>query len=175
MKLTKYLHSACVGLATVGLLVPNSGLVNGAEKQLTTKQATPSIIDVSLVDGGILQGQVLSPQGQVMANAPIALHQGKNEVAKTTTDQNGQFALKGLKGGVYVVSTDGAAGVVRAWSPRTAPPSSVQAVLLVPQNWTARAQLLQDGAMTNLGVGALVVGGIAGTVIAVSLDHNSAS
>jgi len=172
MKITKYLHSACVGLATVGLILPNPGLLQGAEKQISAKQASASIIDVSLVDGGVLQGQVVSAQGQVVANAPIALHQGKNQLARTSTDQHGKFAVKGLKGGVYVVSTEGAAGVVRAWTPRTAPPSSVEGVLLVPQTATARAQ---SGDSTNWGLGAIVLGGIAGTIIAVSIDHNNAS
>lgn len=177
MKLTKYLHRACVGLATVGLLLPNPGLVQGAEKQLATKQVSPKIIDVSLVDGGVLQGQVISSQGQALANAPITLHQGKSELAMTTTDKNGQFAVKGLKGGVYVVSTEGAAGVVRAWMPQTAPPSSVNGILLVPEAATTRAQKddYYDGSSTNLGLGALVVGGIVATVIAVAIDHNSAS
>ena len=172
MKITKYLHSACVGLATIGLIVPNPGLLQGAEKQLVAKLASASIIDVSLIDGGVLNGQVVSAQGQVVANAPVSLHHGKSELARTTTDQNGRFAVKGLKGGVYVVSTEGAAGVVRAWTPRTAPPSSVQSVLLVPQTMTARAQ---SDDSTNGGLGAIVVAGIAGTIIAVSLDHNSAS
>ena len=172
MKLTKYLHSVCVGLATVGLVLPNPSVLQGAEKQVTGK-ASATIVDVSLVDGGVLQGQVISAQGQALANAPVVIHQGKTELANTSTDKDGKFALQGLKGGVYVVSTKGAAGVVRAWTPRTAPPSSVQGVLLVPETATARAQ--DDGEGTNWGLGALIVGGIAGTIIAVAIDHNNAS
>ena len=171
MKFTKYLHGVCVGLATVGVVLPNT-TTYAAEKQVSSKAST-AIIDVSLVDGGVLQGQVITAQGQALANAPVVVHQGKTELGTTNTDKNGKFALQGLKGGVYVVSTKGASGVVRAWTPRTAPPSSVQAVLLVPQTETARAQYEEEG--TNWGLGALVVGGIAATVIAVSIDHNSAS
>jgi hypothetical protein len=172
MKLTKYLKGLCVGLATIGILVPNTGVAIGAETQIAAKSST-SVVDVSLVDGGVLQGQVVSPQGQVVANAPVILHQGRTEVAKTTTDKDGRFALKGVKGGVYAVSTNGAVGVVRAWTSRTAPPSSVTSVLLVPQDLTARAQLL--GGEGNMGLGTLVLLGLAGTIIAVSIEHNSAS
>jgi hypothetical protein len=172
MKITKYVSRVCVGLATLGLVVPSPGLVNGAEKQVASRPAT-SIVDVSLVAGGVLQGQVVTAQGQPMANAPVVLHQGKNEVAKTSTDGKGEFRLGGLQGGVYVVSTDGAAGIVRAWAPRTAPPSSVHAVLLVPQEGTARAQLGTTD--TNWGLGALIIGGVVATILAVTIDHNSAS
>lgn len=170
MKLFTYVKRICVGMATVGILLPNTGAVIGAEKQVAAKPAT-SIVDVSLIDGGVLQGQVVSPQGQVVTNAPIVLQQGNQEVAKATTDKDGRFALKGVKGGVYVVSTNGAVGVVRAWTPRTAPPSSVNGLLLVPGDTTARAQL----GPRNGGLGAIVMLGLVGTVLAVSLDHNSSS
>lgn len=170
MKIFKHVKRICVGLATVGLLLPNTAVVNGAEQQVAAKPAA-SVVDVSLIEGGVLQGQVVSPQGQVITNAPVVLQQGNHEVAQATTDKDGRFALKGVKGGVYVVSTTGAVGVVRAWTPRTAPPSSVNGLLLVPGDLTARAQLGPN----NGGLGALVVLGLVGTVLAVSLDHNSSS
>lgn len=175
MKITKYVKGLCVGLATFGLVVPNLGVAIGAETPQAARPATASVIDVSLMEGSVLQGQVMSPQGQVVANAPVVLHHGQNEVAKTTTNSNGEFALRGVKGGVYVVSTDGAAGVVRAWTPRSAPPSSVKGVLLVPQDSTSRAQLGNGPILSNFGVGAIILGGVLATVLVVSIDHNNAS
>jgi len=174
MKLIKIFRALSVALATIGLLVPN--VVVGAETQPAQVKKAALIIDVSLIDGSSLQGQVVNPQGRALANTAVSIRQGQNEVAKATTDKNGEFSVKGLKGGVYVVSTTGATGVVRAWAPRTAPPSAVKGVLLVTQSNSVLAQDgEEDGLFGGLGVGALVVLGIAGVVIAVAADHNTAS
>lgn len=171
MKPVKFLQKISVALATIGMLVPNVGIAFGAESQSSSRPSA-AIVDVSLVDGGVLQGQVVDGNGVVQANAPVTVHQGKNAIATATTNKNGEFAVKGLKGGMYVVSTTGAAGVVRAWAPRTAPPSAVKGILLVPGDQAVRAQL---GLADNWGTGAIVVGAIAATVIVVSIDHSSGS
>lgn len=177
MKPVKFLQKMSVALATVGLLVPHVGTAVGAESQTLTKQsATPAsvkIIDVSLTNGGVLQGQVVNGQGVVQANTSVVVQQGKDTVATATTNKDGEFAVQGLKGGVYVVSSNGAAGVVRAWAPETAPPSAVKGVLLVPGEQIDRAQL--NGFVNRWGVGAVVVAVIIGTIIAVSIDHSSGS
>lgn len=167
MKLTKYLKGFCVGLATVGMLLPNVATAN----QTVAAQSATKVLDVSLTQGGVLKGQVLNQKGQPIAHTSVTLQQGNKDVAKATTDAQGQFAVQGLKGGVYAISTEGTTGVLRAWSDQTAPPSSVASVLLVPQDQTTRAQ----GGNGGHSVGGLLVLGFAAAVIAVAIDHNSAS
>jgi hypothetical protein len=172
MKSIRFVQKLSVALATVGILVPNAGVAVGAQTQPASQQrsAAVRVVDVALVDGGVLNGQVVDGQGAPKPNASVTVHQGKDAIATVTTDKNGDFAVKGMKGGMYVVSTQNVSGVVRAWSPETAPPSAVKGVLLVPNSQAVRGQVID-----RFGVGAIVVGTIAATIIAVSVDHNSAS
>ena len=95
MKLSKIFQKMCVGVATVGLLVPQAGIVRGAEQVVAAKQSKVKIVDVSLADGGVLKGQVISPQGKAIAQTPGSLHQGKAVVAKTTANAAGEFSCSG--------------------------------------------------------------------------------
>jgi hypothetical protein len=172
MKSIRFVQKLSVALATVGMLVPNVGVAVGAQTQPVSHQGSSAVrvVDVALVDGGTLNGQVVDGQGAPKANAPVTIHQGKDAIATVVTDKNGDFAVKNMKGGMYVVSTQNVSGVVRAWSPQTAPPSAVKGVLLVPNSQAVRGQIVD-----RFGVGAIVVGTIAATIIAVSIDHSSAS
>lgn len=176
MKPIKFAQNLSVALAAVGLLMPNATIAfaNEARAAATTPSAAtaPRIIDVSLVDGGVLKGQVMSSAGVAQTNSDVAVLQGKEVVARAKTNQTGEFAVQGLKGGVYIVSTDGAAGVVRTWAPHTAPPSAVKSVLLVPGDETVRAQLGNGSFINQYGGAALIVGALIGTVIFVAVDHN---
>ena len=174
MKSIRFVQKLSVALATVGMLAPNIGIALGAQPQPASQQSSAAavkVVDVALRDGGVLQGQVVDGQGAAKANTPVTVHQGKDAIATVTTDKNGDFAVKGMRGGVYVVSTQDVSGVVRAWSPQTAPPSAVKGILLVPNTQALRAQ----GVVDRFGVGDIVVGTIAATIIAVSIDHSSAS
>ena len=172
MKSIRFVRKLSVALATVGLLVPNVGVAIGAQSQPASQQGSSAVkvVDVALVDGGVLNGQVVDGQGAPKANAPVSVHQGKDEVATVVTDKNGDFSVKNMKGGTYVVSTQNVSGVVRAWAPQTAPPSAVKGILLVPNSQAVRGQIAG-----RFGVGAIVIGTIAATIIAVSIDHSSGS
>jgi len=176
MKALKIAQNISVALATVGLLLPNAGVALARDVQaaapLPASTAAPQIADVSLADGGVLQGQVLNAAGATQASADVLIHQGKDVVARTRTNPQGQFAVQGLKGGVYVVSTDGAAGVVRAWAPRTAPPSAKSGVLLVPDSQAVRAQLGNGGFINQYGGAALILGGLIAAIVWIAVDHN---
>lgn len=188
MKVARTLRKLFVGLAIFGLISPQVRVANGADLATVARQHKIKIVDVTLSEGGVLKGQVITSQGKGIAKSEVTLYQGKTPVARTTTNDRGEFAVSGLKGGVYAIGTDGAAGLVRTWNTQTAPPSAVAGILLVPQKTTLGQNEEEEegvvyeeeggngvGAGTNLGLGALVVGGLIATVIAVSVDHNSAS
>lgn len=166
MKTARFVRHLSVALATFGLVLPQAGMAKDT--------LAPKVIDVSLSDNGVLHGQVVDGNGTSRPSATVTLHQGSNQVAVTNTNAKGEFAVSGLKGGMYTVSTTGVTGVVRAWSPRTAPPSAVNGVLLVPDSQTARAQF--DGEFVDqFGLAALGLGAFAAVVIGVAVHHNEGS
>jgi hypothetical protein len=102
-------------------------------------------------------------------------------VATVKTNESGAFAIAGLPGGVYAISSGKATGLVRAWSPQTAPPSASQGVLLVPSDLTVRGQdclnewLQNHGGLSlgQIGLGGLLVLGLVGTIVAIALDDDA--
>ncbi|MGE0759153.1 MAG: hypothetical protein AB7F89_26770 [Pirellulaceae bacterium] len=173
MKLVRITQNLCAAVATVGLLLPHTMAVGSEIRGAAPAQtAAPRIVDVSLAEGGVLQGQVLNVSGTAQAGSEVKILRGQEVVARTTTDQQGAFSVSGIKGGVYLVSTAGSTGVVRAWAPRTAPPSAVQGILLVPDNEAVRAQLGNGGFINQYGGAAIILGGLIATVVWVAVEHN---
>jgi hypothetical protein len=103
--------------------------------------ATTAPTDVALQEGGALTGQVVNTAGQPKAFAPVSLVTGGKEIARATTDSQGQFRISSLKGGVYQVSTSGSQNVYRFWAPRTAPPASINGLNLVSGQEVLRGQM----------------------------------
>lgn len=97
--------------------------------------------DVALGEGGVLMGQVVDTAGKPQAMAPVSLATGGKEIARVTTDAEGQFQVASLKGGVYQVSTTGNSSVYRFWAPRTAPPNSLNGLNMVTGNSVIRGQM----------------------------------
>jgi hypothetical protein len=105
--------------------------------------ATPAVAatnDVALRTGGLLVGQVIDQQGVAKAATPVSIQFAGKEVATTTTDANGVFAAKGLRGGQYQLVTPTGGSVCRLWAADTAPPSARPAALVISSNQVVRAQ-----------------------------------
>ena len=81
------------------------------------------------------------------ANAAVSIRYANHEVVRTTTDENGVFAAKGLRGGQYELLTDDGVSACRLWAADTAPPAARPAALLVSGDNVVRGQ----GAVTQLG------------------------
>lgn len=93
------------------------------------KQARPS--DIALRDGGVLVGQVTTPQGTALAGAPVSIKQNGREVIRVATNAKGEFTVAHLKGGVYQVAAPGYQCSFRLWAPRTAPPAASNGLMAV--------------------------------------------
>ena len=87
--------------------------------------------DVALRDGGVLVGQLVDGQGAPLPAAMISIQSQGRPVAEAKTNDQGEFAVNGLKGGVYEIAAPGHQGAYRVWAPRTAPPAASNGVLLV--------------------------------------------
>jgi hypothetical protein len=128
--------TVAAAVASMGMALPAAGLA---------APTAASNHDVALREGGVLVGQVVNPQGVVKANAHVSIRYGNHEVVRTTTDENGVFAAKGLRGGHYEILTDDGIRTCRLWAADTAPPAARPAALLVSGDNVVRGQGFVDG------------------------------
>lgn len=120
---------AAIGTALC-LTVLLSDKVPAAEVPPTHPEAARPMTDISLGNGGMLNGIVRDGNGTPKANTPVTLVQNQRDIASTTTDEHGRFAIDGVRGGAYVIISGNQANNYRAWAPGTAPPSASNSVQL---------------------------------------------
>ncbi len=172
MKGFNLLKGAAVGLACLGMVLPQTSMAAGP--QTAQVAARVQIADV-LLTNGTLTGKVVNAQGQILGGSVIKVSLGNKEVASAVAGKNGEFEVKNLTTGVYQVSTGQTKAAVRLWEGQAAPPSAKKNVLLVNGPVT-RAQLLGRGLLGGLSTTQLLVGGalIAGgtTAIVVAANNN---
>ncbi len=123
------------GRVTPAAVSPQSD-VKVAQKKIVA----PAAIDVALAKEGTVSGQVLGADKKGVPNVPVSIRQGKEEVAQATTDKDGRFEAKNLKGGVYMITSNSGYGLFRFWAPKSAPPSAHEEVLLMEKAVVVRAQ-----------------------------------
>lgn len=158
------LTNAAVVLATAGIAFPQARLF-GAEKTAVTQPqskvrnsikvvAPNSVLDVKLDQDGALTGRTIDHTGRAVKGAKIVVKRGKTEVAQSTTDDHGNFAVKNLKTGLYEVNSGNTVGTYRVWNQNAAPPSAKPHSLLVLGENGARGQygLTETIAGENLGL-----------------------
>lgn len=177
MKGFNLLKGAAVGLACLGMVLPQTSMAAGP--QTAQVAARVQIADV-LLTNGTLTGKVVNAQGQILGGSVIKVSLGNKEVASAVAGKNGEFEVKNLTTGVYQVSTGQTKAAVRLWEGQAAPPSAKKNVLLVNGPVT-RAQLLGLGGLgaglgglstTTLLVGAAVIGGTTAIVVAANNDDD---
>ncbi len=172
MKFYKMMGRFALGLAAVGLLIPNFAR---AELQQQAAQQQPAILDVQLRQGGTLIGQVLSAEGAPVRKKAISIRKDGQEIARTATDDLGKYEVQGLRPGVYqVVTTEGGAAY-RLWTANTAPPAAQPGALMITGQPT-RGQLGRGGLLTNPWVlGGIAAGAIIGPILATQNDSGPIS
>ena len=103
-----------------------------AESMATHATAEPPLIsDIALSNNGTLRGKVVDASNKPKANAELTVWHEKRPVGKIRSNQKGEFAFSGLRGGVHRVTTESSSFTCRFWSPNSAPPSAKSAILLV--------------------------------------------
>jgi hypothetical protein len=127
----------------------------------------------------VFVGKVVNAQGAPLTKVAVSLQQAGHEVATTTTDAEGVFAVQGLRGGVYQVVSEGGVVSYRLWAPNTAPPAANQSALIVTGSDIVSGQYgppMAPGAPTSQGgclawmrEHPLLVGAAVATAIAVPL------
>ncbi len=129
MKNGRVIRAVAILLATVGMCLPQVAIAQApatAAPAAPTASAaqTPTVVDVALADGGVLHGQLVDLQNQSVASVPVSVRSQNQEVARTTTTNDGRFTVQGLRGGVYQVAAGQGQGVYRLWTSNAAPPSA---------------------------------------------------
>ena len=158
-------RASVAALTTVGLLL-SAPHIQAASQQpaqkLTVQHTDAKVLDIGLKDGA-LKGRVVDHSGAPAGNTTVVVRQGDKEVAKTTTDAQGQFTVAGLKGGVYEVASGKTVGAYRVWQESAAPPAAKeQALLVLGQNG-------ERGQFGAIGGGVLLIGAIAIAALVVAI------
>ncbi len=135
MKFQQILRRAVVGLACLGMVAPQATAV--AAERTVKRSQTP---DVTLARGGVLRGQVINNQGKPVAGASVVIRFAGITVARTKANQDGHYAIKGLRGGVHQVNST----VTRLWTEGTAPASARTSLLNVVGEVVRGQNFVQD-------------------------------
>jgi len=127
----KRFQTMLAALACVGIVCPPS---------VMAAAPTSGAKDVVLAPGGLLVGQVVDQQGTARVGSTVLIQQGNQEIVRTQTDENGVFAAQGIRGGQYLVVSEGGQSLCRLWAPNTAPPAASDAVVVVTGQEVVRGQ-----------------------------------
>ena len=101
------------------------------DRQPVIRAQSPQVIDVALGEGGTLIGLVMDTEGYAIADIEVVAYQDGRELVRTMTNENGNFAVANLTGGVYQFVAGDGQGVFRLWAPGTAPPGAQQQAVIV--------------------------------------------
>ena len=182
MRLTRW-QTWIVFFCSLVMAVPRPALAAalanpGSQTDVNHNAEVPAVGDVALRAGGQLVGQLLRGSGSPCAKTPIAIQWRGRELGRTVTNANGVFAIAGLRGGTYTVAAEGTAATFRLWAPGTAPPSAVDAAMVVSGEPVVRGQgqppCYAGGRVGYSRLGALlrnpwVLAALVGTAIAVPI------
>jgi hypothetical protein len=155
MKAMRFARIVLVSIALIDFCVPSVLLAANPAPQ-------PTVLDVSLVDGGTLQGKVIDLQGGKTSGIPISLQTQNYKTLTTKTTEDGRFSIQGLRGGVYQVAAgQGQSTTYRLWSNGTAPPSAANNAIVYTQNGNS------IGGLKTFLANPVVIAGVVATAVAV--------
>ena len=162
---SRFLRASTAALTTLGLMfsAPHVQAASQPGQKLIVQTTDAKVIDIGLKEQGLFQGRVVDHAGTPVQGAEVIVRQGQKEVAKLSTDEHGQFAVKGLKGGVYEVGSGKTIGAFRVWHEASAPPAAKeQALIILGQNG-------ERGAIGGMGGGVLLLTAVALTALVLAI------
>jgi hypothetical protein len=104
-----------------------------------------------VLHSGSLSGVVLDRQARPVRGLPVRLFYGKNLIATATSDDNGNFAVHGLRNGGHIVNTGAEKELVRFWSSDVAPPAASARMVVVVDEQVVRGQMSSDDCAEECG------------------------
>lgn len=148
MKVLDQLRFAAAAVACVGMLSPAATFGATPDSRAASARGGATIQDVALDADDTLAGQLVDPQGQAISRAAVVIQQGDHG-RQLVTDEEGRFAVAGLRGGVYQVQTATTSGTYRCWTHSAAPPTATRSILLVDQQASLLRGQCADGACSQ--------------------------
>ncbi len=117
--------------------------ISAAQRTLArvVRGQAPEVIDVALTAGGTLTGLVMDTEGFAVAGIGVALYQNGQALVSTVSNENGNFGITNMSGGVYQIVAGDGQGVYRFWAPQTAPPGAQTQSVVVTSAPTGPAEL----------------------------------
>lgn len=177
MVLTSRLRKFAALVASIPLIIPGSLQPVSAKEPIRARLASrsqspePKPLDVVLLPGNVISGEVIAADGTRQADAEVVVSVGRYEVTRVSTNQAGEFSVEVPRGGAYVIASGSNASVVRAWTAKAAPPHAQHRVTLAPQTTIVRAQGPVGGGINPL-LGGLLLAGIAAAIaIPIALNN----
>jgi hypothetical protein len=135
-------------LACISLMLPRT---TGAA-DVSDRNAKQQITDISLRADRVLVGYVVNSQGDAVSAAKVTVYHGRDVIAETTSDRNGRFVVRKLRGGIHQVVADETASIVRLWTTQAAPPAAVASLTIVSADkGLVRGQYDDDSGVPGLG------------------------
>ncbi|MCA9064089.1 MAG: carboxypeptidase regulatory-like domain-containing protein, partial [Planctomycetaceae bacterium] len=96
--------------------------------------------DIQLSADSTFYGQVVNSEGRPVSNAVVELQYQGQAVARTTTSENGQFAVTGVRPGAHELIVGAVHSPVRLWKDGTAPKGAPQGLLIAADENIVRGQ-----------------------------------
>jgi hypothetical protein len=162
-------------LILAGLLTVGSPLMAGEPAAIGVAPEARSS-DVALSDGGLLRGTVLNTEAQPVPGVEVNVLHNQKVVAKTLSNEKGEFTIKGLHNGAHVIHAGNTNQIVRFWGTAAAPPAAVENLAVIVDEEAVRGQsgggVVGGFIGSNLG-GLLLIGGATAVTLGTTLgDQN---
>lgn len=129
------------------------------------------IRDVALDGDGSLRGSLMNREGKPQANSDILLVKGNEIVTAAKTRDDGSFAIKLVRPGVYEIASANASSVYRVWNARSAPPAAQSTAMLVESNTIVRGQEWSPMRRALILSGVIITSGVIGGVIGYNIKE----
>ncbi len=174
---TSMRNGTCLLLA--GLLSVGSPLMAGEPVPIGATEEIRSS-DVVLHNGGVLQGTVLNTEGQPVSGVTVNILHKEASVATTVSNEEGKFAVRGLRNGAHIIEVGTKHQAVRLWGTNTAPPAAIENVAVVLDEEAVRGQMFRRGGGGMRGglpgsrIGGLaLIGAATAITLGTTLDNNA--
>jgi Carboxypeptidase regulatory-like domain len=153
-----------------------AGLMTIGTPAVAEEPLVPEPRDVVVSDDGLLSGTVMDSAALPVSGVQVAVLHGEDVIATTTSDEEGRFAVDGLRSGSHIVQVAGTFTPVRLWRPRMAPPAAIQRLAVVVRQPVVLGQQNSGFPGMNLITGNpvpfLLIAGALGVVLGTTLDED---